>query len=116
MIDGVTILATEIVNKPAPWLEILGCIITIILLCGFLLTVLSIFFEPDWLLTVGVPMFMCAAALGLITCFLATSITVPDYNTYEVILDDSVSINEFMNTYEILEQRGQIYVIKEIEK
>lgn len=41
---------------------------------------------------------------------------VPNYNTYEVILDDSVSMNEFMNAYEVLEQRGQIYVVKEIEE
>lgn len=41
---------------------------------------------------------------------------VPDYIKYEVILDDSVSMNEFMNTYEVLEQRGQIYVVKEIEE
>ena len=116
MIDGVTILATEIVNKPAPWLEILGCILTIVLICGFLLTILFIFFESDWLLTVGASMFICAVALGLITCPLTTIITVPDYNTYEVILDDSVSMNEFMNTYEVLEQRGQIYVVKEIEE
>lgn len=116
MIEGVTILATEIVNKPAPWLEILGCILTIALVCGFLLSVLFIFFESDWLLTVGVPMFICAAVLGLITCILSTNITIPDYNTYEVILDDSVSMNEFMNTYEVLEQRGQIYVVKEIEE
>lgn len=52
----------------------------------------------------------------MITCLLTSNITVPDYNTYEVILDDSVSMNEFMSTYEILEQRGQIYVVKEIEK
>ena len=116
MIDGVTILATEIVNKPAPWLEILSCIFIIAMICGFLLAVLFIFFESDWLLTVGVPMFICMAVLGLITCLFANSITVPDYNTYEVILDDSVSMNEFMNTYEVLKQRGQIYVVKEIEE
>ena len=116
MIDGVTILATEMVNKPAPWLEILGCILTIALICGFLLVILYMFLESDWLFTVGMPMLICAAGLGLITCLLTNSITIPDYNTYEVILDDSVSMNEFMNTYEILEQRGQIYVVKEIEE
>ena len=116
MIDGVTILVTETVNKPAPWLEILGCIFTITMICGFLLLVLFIFFESDWLITVGTPMFICAAVFGLMTCLLTTNITVSDYNTYEVILDDSVSMNEFMNTYEVLEQRGQIYVVKEIEE
>ena len=41
---------------------------------------------------------------------------VPCYTSYEVILEDSVSMNEFMNTYEVLEQRGQIYIVKEIEE
>lgn len=116
MIDGVTVLATETINKPAPWVETLGWIFAITVVCGFLLVILSIFFESDWLLMVGTPLFICAAGLGLITCLLTTNITVPDYNTYEVILDDSVSMNQFMNTYEVLEQRGQIYVVKEIEE
>ena len=41
---------------------------------------------------------------------------VPCYTSYDVIIEDSVSMNEFMNTYEVLEQRGQIYVVKEIEE
>ena len=116
MIDGVTILATEIVNKPAPWVEILGYGFAAAIGCGFLLVILFTIFESDWMLTIGVPMLICSAVLGLMTCLLTTTITVPDYTTYEVILDDSVSMNEFMNTYEVLEQRGQIYVVKEIEE
>lgn len=34
----------------------------------------------------------------------AQELSVSDYTKYEVILDDSVSINEFMERYEILEQ------------
>lgn len=116
MIDGVTILATEMINKPAPWIEILSYGFIAAMGCGFLLIILFIFFDLDWLLNIGASIFTCAAGLGLITCLLVSNITVPDYNTYEVILDDSVSMNEFMSTYEILEQRGQIYVVKEIEE
>ena len=116
MIDGVTILATEIVNKPAPWLEILGYGFAAAVGCGFLLLILFIFFKSDWSFKIGVPMLICSAVLGLITCLLTTIIIVPDYKTYEVVLDDSVSMNEFMDTYEILERRGQIYVVREIEE
>ena len=63
-------------------------------------------------------------SISLITAFILFIICIPiniatqipDYNTYEIILDDSVSMNDFMNTYEVLEQHGQIYVVKEIEK
>lgn len=37
------------------------------------------------------------------------------YNTYEVIIEDSVSMNKFLEKYEIIEQRGEIYEIKEKE-
>jgi len=36
--------------------------------------------------------------------------TVP---TYKVIISDEVSMNEFMNRYEILEQEGKIYTVIE---
>ena len=116
MIDGVTVLAIETINRPAPWIETLSCIFIIAIICGFFLIILFTIFESDWLLNIGAPMLICAAGLGLITCLLGNSITVPDYKTYEVILDDSVSMNEFMDTYKVLEQRGQIYVVKEIEE
>ena len=34
---------------------------------------------------------------------------------WEVTIEDSVSMNEFYNQYEVVEQRGEIYVIKEKE-
>lgn len=36
------------------------------------------------------------------------------YPTYKVTISDEVSMNEFMNRYEILEQEGKIYTVKEI--
>ena len=35
------------------------------------------------------------------------------YPTYKVIISDEVSINEFMDKYEILSQDGKIYTVKE---
>lgn len=65
----------------------------------------------------GVITIGASLVFGLLVGIPIDSMTqVPDYIKYEVILDDSVSMNEFMNTYEVLEQRGQIYVVKEIEE
>ena len=36
-----------------------------------------------------------------------------DYIEYKVTIDDSVSMNEFLDKYEILDQEGKIYTIKE---
>ncbi len=35
--------------------------------------------------------------------------------TYKVTIDDSVSMNEFLDKYEILDQEGKIYTVKERE-
>ena len=36
-----------------------------------------------------------------------------DYIEYKVTVDDSVSMNEFLDKYEILDQEGKIYTVKE---
>ena len=64
----------------------------------------------------GAIMLACSFILFLICIPIDAMTQVPDYTKYEVIIDDSVSMSEFMNTYEVLEQRGQIYVVKEIEE
>lgn len=38
-----------------------------------------------------------------------------DYIEYKVTIDDSVSMTEFMDKYEILDQEGKIYTIREKE-
>lgn len=38
-----------------------------------------------------------------------------DYVEHEVLVDDSVSFTEFTDKYEIVKQKGQIYVIREKE-
>ena len=38
-----------------------------------------------------------------------------DHIEYKVIVDDSVSMNEFLNKYEILDREGKIYTVKERE-
>ena len=34
---------------------------------------------------------------------------------YKVTIDDSVSMNEFLDKYEIIDQEGKIYTVKEKE-
>ena len=38
-----------------------------------------------------------------------------DYIEYKVTVDDSVPMNEFLDKYEILDQEGKIYTVKEKE-
>lgn len=63
-------------------------------------------------------------SIGFITCFGVVltlgilkgcnSFDVPKYTKYEVTIDEeSVLFSEFYEKYEIIEQRGKIYIIKE---
>lgn len=46
----------------------------------------------------------------------ATTFTPSEYETrYKVIISDEVSMNEFLNKYEIIDQEGKIYTVREIE-
>ena len=38
-----------------------------------------------------------------------------NYIEYKVTIDDSVSMNEFLDKYEIIDQEGKIYTVKERE-
>lgn len=39
-----------------------------------------------------------------------------EVTTYQVILDDSISYNEFVEKYEVIKQEGRIYTIYEKDK
>lgn len=116
MIDGVTILATNIVTTTNPILNTILIALGIIAGLGFLLLIFGLITDCLGIGVTGGISLIAAFILFIICIPIDAATQVPDYNTYEVILDDSVSMNEFMNTYEVLEQRGQIYVVKEIEE
>ena len=116
MINGVTILATNIVTMTNPILNVILIALGIVAGLGFLFILLGIITNCSGIGVTGLISLLTAFILFIVCIPIDFATQVPDYNTYEVILDDSVSMNEFMNTYEVLEQRGQIYVIKEIEE
>ena len=41
--------------------------------------------------------------------------SVLDYNTYKVILDETISAREFLDKYEVLSREGEIFTVREIE-
>ena len=63
--------------------------------------------------------FMCLVlALGSVlvgTMGVTESKTDINHVEYKVTIDDSVSMNEFLDKYEILDQEGKIYTVKERE-
>ena len=116
MIDGVTVLASEVVTTSCAIMNIMFYIFLGLLALGFVLLLIGFIVDGLGIVQTGAIMMGCSFVLFLISLPIDAITQIPDYTKYEVILDDSVLMNEFMNTYEVLEQRGQIYVIKEIEK
>ena len=41
---------------------------------------------------------------------------VEDYLKYDVVISEDVDFQEFYDKYEILEAKGQVYTVKEIEE
>ena len=116
MTDGVTILATNVVTMTNPIMNTIFITLVIVAGLGVLLFLLGPITECSGIGVTGGISLITAFILFIICIPIDAATQVPDYNIYEVILDDSVSMNEFMSTYEVLEQRGQIYVVKEIEE
>ena len=110
--NGVEILNSETIYNtilPEYWIGIgFGC-----LLVFFIATALCFANER---IILG---FICAAlAIGsVIVGGLGGTYSKTDIShiEYKVTIDDSVSMNEFLDKYEIIDQEGKIYTVKERE-
>ena len=72
--------------------------------------------EGDWAaFFMGLSTF--CTIIGLLVGLLGGFVLAPtpvEYEThYEVSIDENVNMQEFMNTYEIIETRGSIYTVRE---
>lgn len=61
----------------------------------------------------GIPSLICILPFAFAAILFFTKYTSP--MKYEAIIDDNVRLSEFEKKYEIVEKRGDIYVIKERE-
>ena len=67
----------------------------------------------DWLFCITIGLIVGALFGALFGCVNQTPV---DYETqYKVSISDEVSINEFSEKYEIIEQDGKIYTVRERE-
>ena len=72
--------------------------------------------EQEWLaFFVGLGVFstLCVLLIGLLSGFVLKPTPVEYETHYEVSIDENVSMQEFMDKYEIIETRGSIYTVRE---
>lgn len=107
--NGVEILSSETIYSPILpeyWLGIgLGCALLLIVAMGFC-------FANEHII-LGYICVILSFSLVFVGCI--GVICKKDHIEYKVTVDDSVSMNEFLNKYEILEQEGKIYTVRERE-
>ena len=116
MIDGITVLNTyEVVTKTAfSWqgfwigasIVAVIALIAAIMACDNLVEFFTIF---------GIAGVIFGTIFGFVFGISLMPKNIEYVSEYEVTISDEVSMNDFYNRYEIIEQRGEIYVIREKE-
>lgn len=107
MLEGITILNKTAVTGLPAWVSVLAFVIFFI---GAIVFAVSMILDGPVRVTVS------SLMIGLIVmiAYVISSCTVKtgEYR-YECTIDDSVSYNEVVENYKIVEQRGDIWVLKD---
>lgn len=99
---------TEIMNPPEIWF-----MFVIIVILSFLLMLITSAFDLEGVSLAIACIFLIGLFGFIITSFFEGTST--GRYKYEVILDKSYSATELYENYDVIEQRGQIWVIKDKE-
>lgn len=110
---GVTILGSEVVMATNPLFSTFALMGLSLLLLSL---ILGLIFRNE---NYGIFMMLIPAAIDTIIAFggmgWASINKVEDYVKYDVLVSENVMFQEFYNKYEILEAKGKVYTVKEIE-
>ena len=113
--SGVEILNEYAVYATRSWVAVVG---TIAFIGGIIFAILAVKSKKT--------VFNCINFVCFVSCFATVFVLAMiddntnnlkdyEYTEYKVTIDDSVSMNEFLDKYEILDQEGKIYTVKERE-
>lgn len=111
MMEGITVLNTiDHVIRGWGFTWVSGVLFAAAVV-GVIMIIYGVTEYEDAFSMIGVLLAIFCTLFGLLVT--SEGKVVNEYKTYEVIIDESVSLNEFTNCYEIVKQRGEIYEIKE---
>lgn len=111
--DGIVILASSLVEKNHPIFSQIALLLLIPFFLSMVIGIPCAVYNKDFIAKICAFLFLLFGLSAIGFEIAAQELSVPDYTKYEVTLDDSVSMNKFMEKYEVLEQRDKIYVVKE---
>ena len=107
--EGITILNQFVVdNAPVGWFAII-CGGVLLLVCLWAMFKFIGWNEIGYVSVFIILAFVCAGmtAVGI------DVVAKPPETRYQILIDESVSMTEFFEKYEIIEQEGKIYTVKE---
>lgn len=115
---GVEILNKYAIHTSQAWVPVVGILAFLVMIVFIVACYIIASTASDTVITVCI---VCAILCGITAFTLALIDANTDYlkeyshTEYKVTIDDSVSMNEFLDKYEILGQEGKIYTVKEKE-
>lgn len=107
MVEGITILNTTAVTGLPTWVSVLAFVIFFI---GAIVFAVSMILDgPVWVTASS----LMIGLIIMIACGIFKYTVKTGEYRYECIIDDSVSYNEVVENYKIVEQRGDIWVLED---
>lgn len=108
--NGITILNTIIIDDYAQW--VLPTVLALGLICIVAL-VLMLNSNDNGVPIFGTISLLAMIAMPIIVITSKSHWRTNERNQYECIIDDSVSINEVYENYNVIERRGDIWVLED---
>lgn len=109
--DGVTILQVIETTSRPDWV---AGVLLICIMAGLLFAICSVVSFGAYESKAGIVCLIIAAAFIASIIILLQAVPKVPETTYRVLVDDSVNINDFFQTYKLIRQEGLIYVVKPI--
>lgn len=115
MLEGIEVLSKTPITKNPEWLTTLIIIVAVICIVSFISTSILVKTDVNDCI-IGISFYTCviSSVCTVVCLLLLIFVRVPtEKYRYKVTIDDSVSMNEFQEKYEIIRTEGKIYTIKE---
>lgn len=107
MVEGITILNTTAITGLPTWVSVLAFVIFFI---GAIVFAVSMILDgPVWVTASS----LMIGLIIMIACGIFKYTVKTGEYRYECIIDDSVSYNEVVENYKIVEQRGDIWILED---
>ena len=111
--EGITILSVAEQTVMGQEITPLSVIFAIVFGVAALCTTYTMFHREDERLIL---LFFLLVVGGVAAILISGRTEVDSYAEYKVTISDSVSYNEFVEQYEVIDQEGLIFTVKEREK